>query len=80
MLKAISDDPDLRQVPVVMCSGSIWEMDIEHARELGAIGYLVKPALLGDLRPIIAKASNISLVQNPAGRPVLIRVGNHPAG
>jgi len=80
MLKAISDDPDLRQVPVVMCSGSIWEMDIEHARELGAIGYLVKPALLGDLRPIIAKAPNISLVQNPAGRPVLIRVANAPPG
>jgi CheY-like chemotaxis protein len=80
MLKAITDDPDLKRVPVVMCSGSIWEMDIEHARELGAIGYLVKPALLGDLRPIIAKASNISLVQNPAGRPVLIRVANAPPG
>jgi signal transduction histidine kinase/CheY-like chemotaxis protein len=79
MLKAIADDVDLSRIPVVMCSGSTWEKDIERARELGAIGYLAKPALVDDLRPIIAKASNIRLIQNSAGRPVLIRVTDAPA-
>jgi CheY-like chemotaxis protein len=74
ILQAIVEDADLKEIPVIMCSGSIWEKDIERARVLGALGYMVKPAFLEDLRPIIAKASNIRLVQSAAGRSVLMRV------
>jgi signal transduction histidine kinase len=74
MLQALGEDADLSGIPVVMCSGSTWDKDEQRARALGAIGYLVKPPLLENLRPIIAKASNIRLVQDAAGRFSLIRV------
>ena len=38
---------------VVMCTGSTYDRDVEQARELGAAGYMVKPASLAQLRPMI---------------------------
>jgi signal transduction histidine kinase len=73
MLQAMHGDPGLCRVPVVMCSGSKWEKDRIQAQALGAIGYLVKPALVEDLRQVIAAAANIRIVQGAGGRPVLVR-------
>ncbi len=73
MLEAVIQDTDLMRIPVVMCSGSTWDKDKERARELGATGFLTKPALLRDLRPIIAKSSGIRLVDQAGGLPMLMR-------
>jgi signal transduction histidine kinase len=76
MLEAMSQDADLRRIPVVMYSGSTREKDKERSRSLGAIGYLTKPMLFEHLLPIIAKAPGIGLErEDEAGPPVLMRRG-----
>jgi signal transduction histidine kinase len=74
MLEAMSEDADLRRIPVVMCSGSTREKDKERSRALGAIGYLNKPVRFEHLQPIIAKSSGIGLAQDAAGPPILMRL------
>ena len=76
MLEAMTQDTDLRRIPVVMYSGSTREKDKERSRSLGAIGYLTKPMLFEHLLPIIAKAPGIGLErEDEAGPPVLMRRG-----
>jgi CheY-like chemotaxis protein len=76
MLEAMTQDTDLRRIPVVMCSGSTRERDKERSRSLGAIGYLIKPVRFEHLRPMIAKAPGTGLPQeDAAGPPVLMRKG-----
>lgn len=43
VLKMIRQDPDLREHPVYMVSGSEEPSDMDLAREAGASGYLTKP-------------------------------------
>ena len=51
-LAALKDDEKTRDIPVVILSNSSIEADVQRAKELGAIGYLVKASLslkeLGD--------------------------------
>jgi signal transduction histidine kinase len=75
MLKVMSDDTTLRLIPVVMCSGSRRDKDMELARNLGAVGYLAKPVRFEHLQPIIAKASGLRLTEGGAGQPILMRDG-----
>jgi signal transduction histidine kinase/ActR/RegA family two-component response regulator len=53
MLRALRGEND--ETAVVMCTGSTYDRDIEQARELGAAGYVVKPASLAQLRPVVDK-------------------------
>jgi signal transduction histidine kinase len=73
MLLALSEDPKLSRIPVVMCSGSAREKDKEKSRALGAIGYLAKPVRLEYLKPIIAKSSAICLAPDATGKSTLTR-------
>ncbi|WP_324566460.1 response regulator [Accumulibacter sp.] len=43
-LALIKQDGDLRAIPVVVFSSSLLETDVRSAYELGAAGYLIKPA------------------------------------
>jgi two-component system phosphate regulon response regulator PhoB len=51
-LAALKDDEKTRSIPVVILSNSSIEADVQRAKELGAVGYLVKASLslkeLGD--------------------------------
>ncbi|MFT4074286.1 MAG: ATP-binding protein [Asticcacaulis sp.] len=51
MLRALRGEND--HTAVVMCTGSTYDRDVEQARELGAAGYMVKPASLAQLRPMV---------------------------
>ena len=44
VLKAIKDDPDLRDIPVVMMTGLSDEEQMRMAAEFGANSYTIKPA------------------------------------
>jgi signal transduction histidine kinase len=44
VLSRIKDDPELRRVPVVVLSGSSWDVDIIGAFNLRADHYIVKPS------------------------------------
>jgi signal transduction histidine kinase len=73
MLDALARDIELRQIPVVMCSGSTREKDRERARVLGAVGYLTKPPYLRDLKSIFPSCIGIRLVDQVVGPPILVR-------
>jgi len=51
-LAALKNDEKTRDIPVVILSNSSVEADVQRAKELGAVGYLVKASLslkeLGD--------------------------------
>jgi DNA-binding response OmpR family regulator len=44
-LKALKEDEQTRHIPVVILSNSSIELDKQRAKDLGAIGYLVKASL-----------------------------------
>jgi CheY-like chemotaxis protein len=48
-LQAIRQDPRLRHLRVVMLTALSQSEDIEFARRMGALGYIVKPFRAGDL-------------------------------
>ncbi len=56
---------------VVMCTGSTYDKDIARARELGATGYMVKPASLDQLRPMLADMPALTLEGNGPPRRLL---------
>jgi len=74
MLELMGADAELREIPVVMCSGSTLEKDKQRARALGAIGLLTKPVRLEQLRPMIAKSGGMCLTPDAAGKPTLMRI------
>ncbi|ESQ83715.1 hypothetical protein AEAC466_11960 [Asticcacaulis sp. AC466] len=53
MLEKLQADDSLKHVAVIMCTGSTYDQDQMRARELGASGYMVKPASLAQLKPML---------------------------
>jgi two-component system CheB/CheR fusion protein len=71
-LERIRDDPGLRDLPVVMHTGSTYRQDKERADALGAAGYLEKPADVERLLPIIERLSGVRVVET-GGKRALVR-------
>ena len=59
MLSRLHADEKLSQLPVIMCSTSTHDKDIERARALGARGYVTKPAGMGKLKPVLDKVESL---------------------
>jgi CheY-like chemotaxis protein len=53
LLEEIRKDEALKHIAVVMCTGSTYDQDQARAQALGAAGYMVKPASLAQLRPML---------------------------
>lgn len=60
-LTRLRADEALRPTHVVMCTGSTYDKDMERAETLGAAGYMLKPASLAQLRPMMDNLSGLSL-------------------
>lgn len=72
-LEALRREGDFADMTVVMCTGSTQDTDQEQARKLGAVGYMVKPASLAQLRPMLDAVPALRWHdQGPAAR--LLRV------
>lgn len=67
LLKKMQEKGNLRNIPVVMCTTSTYNKDIEKAKALGAVGYLTKPPELAKLKPVIEAATNIRLERSDGG-------------
>jgi len=65
-LTRLRADDVLKGTPVVMCTGSTYDRDMERAETLGAAGYMVKPASLEQLRPMMRNLDGLTL--NPEGK------------
>lgn len=61
VLQYINEDESLKDVCVIMLTGSEKDEDIRAAMELGAKGYLVKPANLLQLSEIVSCSEKLSL-------------------
>ncbi len=53
MLAAVKSDPDLRRIPVVMLTTSAAEQDVLRCYDLGANGYMTKPADLDEFAHLV---------------------------
>lgn len=73
LLELIRDDEALRDLPVVMCSGSDHGPDQRRSAELGAAGYLLKPPSFPSFRDIIARLPGLHVAEDGSGM-ALIRV------
>jgi signal transduction histidine kinase/ActR/RegA family two-component response regulator len=72
-LEVLRREGDFADMTVVMCTGSTLDSDQEQARKLGVAGYMVKPASLAQLRPMLDAVPALRWQDNgPAAR--LLRV------
>lgn len=67
LLKKLREQEGLRDLPVVMCTTSGYDKDMDQAKALGATGYVTKPADLTKLQPTLARLANLRLAQENAG-------------
>lgn len=67
LLEHMRSNRGLCDIPVVICSTSGYDQDIERAKKLGALGYLLKPADLSKLKPFLEEAIDLHLVREEKG-------------
>jgi signal transduction histidine kinase len=71
LLEAMRAVESLRDVPVLICSTSGYDKDMERAKALGAIGYLAKPAELDKLKPFLERIGRLCLFRDDQGHMLL---------
>lgn len=74
LLEEIRRDTALRDVMVIMCSGSDYEPDQRRSVELGAAGYLLKPPRFATFKDIVGSRPGLRLQDDGSGL-TLIRTG-----
>lgn len=67
LLQQIREDAVLRDVPVIMCSGSDHEPDARRSAELGAAGYLLKPPRFANFKDILATQPSLRMRDDGTG-------------
>lgn len=67
LLEKIRADPAFRRIPVIMCTGSVHDIDRRYATLLGVVGYLPKPLAPGALRAIVEQLPRLSVVETADG-------------
>jgi signal transduction histidine kinase len=67
MLDRMRTDAALSGVPVVMCTTSSYDKDMERARALGAVGYVTKPPEPDALKPILSALSHLRFENDATG-------------
>ncbi len=71
LLERMRRDDALQKVAVVMCTGSIYDKDMERAQALGAAGYLTKPIEFTKLQSVIDHTATVQLCQKNEGYALL---------
>ncbi len=77
VLRQLKTDPQTRWIPVIVLTSSREERDVTASYELGANGYLVKPAEFEDLLRSIADICQYWLLRNEPPPPP--RIGGPPS-
>jgi len=67
LMQHFGDDAALKNLSVVMCTGSNYDDDRKRARSLGAAGYLVKPPSWEQLKPILENTGGVRVQHNAEG-------------
>src|SRR5262249_23770147 len=66
-LKHVRGERGLQSLPVIMCTTSSSDQDMEQAKALGATAYVTKPTDLTKLRPALDKIASLQLRQEGSG-------------
>ncbi len=72
-LTRLRADEVLKRTHVVMCTGSTYDKDMARAETLGAAGYMLKPASLEQLKPMMDNLDGLHLGDEGARRQLLRR-------
>ncbi|PNU05594.1 ATP-binding protein [Novosphingobium guangzhouense] len=75
LLEEIRGDDTLRNIMVIMCSGSDFEPDQRRSVDLGAAGYLLKPPRFANFKDIVVSKPGLRLQDDGMGLS-LIRTGD----
>lgn len=67
LLKMLQDDTALAKFPIIMCSTSTYDRDVERANALGATGFVEKPPQIDKLRPLLRNAPRLRLEDEEKG-------------
>lgn len=62
LLERMRKDKSLQNTQVIMCTGSIYDKDMNRAKALGAIGYITKPIEFSKLKTILEQTSGLHLI------------------
>jgi signal transduction histidine kinase len=71
LLENMRAEDALRTTPVVMCTTSAYDKDMERAKRLGALGYLTKPAEMNRLKPLLDRIGSLDLRRESNGYTLL---------
>jgi len=63
LLERLRADETLKNTAVVMCTGSTYDKDVDRAKALGVVGYLIKPVEFSKLKLVIDEAPDFQLRQ-----------------
>ena len=63
LLEYMQHEKELKDITVIMCSGSTYDKDIDKASDLGAAGYLVKPGQFDALKSIFERTAGLTFNQ-----------------
>lgn len=74
LLENMLQDEKIKDIPVIMCTGSAYEKDIHRSKSFSVAGYLVKPPSFQNLNPILEGIQTLAVDQEN-GRNRLVRVG-----
>ena len=78
VLKWVRDQPDFQNLPIVILTSSSQDRDIGSAYQLGANGYLVKPASSDKLIDLVTGLRDVCLIPNATTQGWLDLKGNQP--
>lgn len=67
LLTQMRSDKELQRISVVMCTNSIYDKDMQRAKELGALGYLTKPIDFAKLKSLLSEHMYLKLSQESEG-------------
>jgi len=67
VLERMRAEKNLKNVSVVMCTGSTYDQDIIRAKALGANGYITKPIEFNELKSVIEEIPNVKFFQEEKG-------------
>jgi two-component system CheB/CheR fusion protein len=61
LLRQLRADEANADLPIIMCTTSSYDQDMERAKKLGATGYVTKPTDLAKIKPTLANIAHLQL-------------------
>jgi signal transduction histidine kinase/ActR/RegA family two-component response regulator len=61
LLEQVQQIDAIKNIPIIMCTGSTYEKDKSRAASLGAVGYLEKPPAMDKLKQIVTDLSTVRI-------------------